>query len=582
MVFGTVFALKIGMNTKVDITLRLTFLIYFLGTFFIIIPLIAQPEMDFHQRLHSLIHSKDNNIQKTVEEINILSQYVRCHLEFESNSSTIIPLTDVQAYVDFHLEMAIKNDQKQLRRAAVAALCVLNFEWRKKVAIFILNVLSDINQQKNHRENAARILMFPLINPRDNSLLRRQIFNTLLLILSNEADPFRWHAYGMIEHMAYVFNEEDLNQLSLVLRNKFISSDIKFTDEEFREKLCRLVQAKLPMEIEPFTKKGYSAEFFALQNLKVLFFSNAAYSCASAQLVWPSFLKDSSQFNQLKLNAHEILRHNPFSHNGGRSIYGFQFYISILKNMLKVSGGIIDDNDRNQLKEELELFSKNLLFRIERATLSQEDYDLFDMNTYSLATSLLSIHSTIGLERISALPNPQNPLKVNYYLHNRENYYESWPNRERHSRAVVVHLAIYVNEDDPAKKAFAKHNLKQALNNYLFHMPALLASYFKPYDFGDSIPERSLYAILPYAASAINIMLSNSSESEKNEIQKIAENLKKSLAMLFEEGTFFKKPVTDERNVNEVYDPEGAAIDYLFGLALITLIDPKNTGIISL
>ena len=77
-------------------------------------------------------------------------------------------------------------------------------------------------------------------------------------------------------------------------------------------------------------------------------------------------------------------------------------------------------------------------------------------------------------------------------------------------------------------------------------------------------------------------MLSNSSESEKNEIQKIAENLKKSLAMLFEEGTFFKKPVTDERNVNEVYDPEGAAIDYLFGLALITLIDPKNTGIISL
>jgi len=109
MVFGTVFALKIGMNTKVDITLRLTFLIYFLGTFFIIIPLIAQPEMDFHQRLHSLIHSKDNNIQKTVEEINILSQYVRCHLEFESNSSTIIPLTDVQAYVDFHLEMAIKN-----------------------------------------------------------------------------------------------------------------------------------------------------------------------------------------------------------------------------------------------------------------------------------------------------------------------------------------------------------------------------------------------------------------------------------------------------------------------------------------
>ena len=89
--------------------------------------------------------------------------------------------------------------------------------------------------------------------------------------------------------------------------------------------------------------------------------------------------------------------------------------------MLKVSGGIIDDNDRNQLKEELELFSKNLLFRIERATLSQEDYDLFDMNTYSLATSLLSIHSTIGLERISALPNPHKPLKINYYLHNKKN-----------------------------------------------------------------------------------------------------------------------------------------------------------------
>lgn len=334
---------------------------------------------------------------------------------------------------------------------------------------------------------------------------------------------------------------------------------------------------------------------------------------------------DQSEISRIRSAMEEIRKLNATSPpKNATSVYGKQFYALLLRNLRQ--DGDQPRSVESRLDAEIEKVEKSLKNDLGNYRKAQTGNSGSLFNTYAYASSVLSVsemkesvnHMRDLLAMLdSPLLIPYSPMGMKFLNEVAPDEPEAAEPTERSAaaRAIPFHLALYLRAGEGADKENDKKNLEIAIDNYLTHLPSLTSTVARngTHKGKDGLAPYYFYSTVPYAASALRILISRAKTlEERTKLQGQLDELESGLlSMLMEEGLFEpqgrKTPISElppdnSFTVNEgtglesddvnrrgdMYPSSPAYVNPLAGLALTAMVQqcegkkvPGSFGVIS-